>query len=45
MSSSPNARFLELIQNRKGIFGFEKKLFWEFILCVEVTLVSRFYPM
>jgi hypothetical protein len=38
-------RFLSSSKIERKIFGFGKNLFWKLVLCVEVTLVSKFYPV
>jgi hypothetical protein len=41
----PKPRFFEFIQNRKGNIWIWKKSHWELVPCIEVTLVSKFYPI
>jgi hypothetical protein len=38
-------RFLSSSKIGRKIFGFERNLFWKFVPCVEVTLVSKFHPI
>jgi hypothetical protein len=42
---SPKLRFLSSSKIGRKIVGFGKNLFWELVPCVEVTLVSNFYPI
>jgi hypothetical protein len=41
---SPKNRVLSSSKIGSEIIVFRKNLFWEIVLCVEVTLVSRFHP-